>query len=166
MSAEKFWILYIILALPNIITLFFEFKDRIKNKRSVRVSFILMFVCFLGSLVGIFAFMSNWFWVEKPEFWFVNMMICCYIVLTIIIFNLHNTRITYCLDNDDIFFVARFRKKRFKIYEITRIYLSNEYLDIYVGEKRFRCDNIFLTGALEFEIFVKEYHKKIVKDKK
>ncbi len=166
MSTEKFWILYIILASPNIIIMFLEIKDRIKNKRSVRVSFVLILVCFLGSLVGIFAFMSNWFWVEKPEFWFVNMMICCYIGLTIIIFILHNTRIAYSLDSDDIFFVARFRKKRFKIYKITRIYLSNEYLDIYVGEKRFRCDNIFLTGAPEFETFVKDYHKKIVKDKK
>lgn len=162
MGTVTFWKLYIILALPGIITVIFDACDRVKNKHnaSVRVSGFLITVCFLGSLIGIFAFMSNWFWVEKPEFWFVNMMICCYVGLTIIIFNLHNTRITYCLDSDDILFVARFRRKRFKIYEITRIYLSDDYLDIYVGEKRYRCDNVYLTGAVEFEKTVKGYHKK------
>ncbi len=162
MSSKNFLLLYICIAFPNIITIILDVYDRVKNKQnvSVRISFLLMIVCFFGSLISVFAFMSNWFWIEKPEFWFVNMMICCYIGFTIIIFNLHNTRITYCLDSDDIFFVARFRKKRFKIYEITRIHLSDEYLDIYVGEKRFRCDNYFLIGSLEFEEFVKEYHKK------
>lgn len=39
------------------------------------------------------------------------------------------------------------------------------YLDVYVGDKRFRCDNYFLIGAQEFEMFVKEYHKNIAKNK-
>lgn len=164
MSSKNFCILYIVIALPNIITMFFDIYDRVKNKRSVRISFLLVLSCFLGSLVAVFAFMSNWFWIEQPEVWFVYMMICCYLGFTVIIFNLHNTRIIYSSDSDEIFFVARFRKKKFQIYEITRIYLSNEYLDVYVGDKRFRCDNYFLIGAQEFEMFVKEYHKNIAKN--
>lgn len=162
MSTKVFWLLYIALALPNIITLTLDLCDRTRNKHniSVRVSLFLITVCFLGTFIAIFAFMSNWFWIENPEFWFVNMMITCYAVLTVIIINLHNTGIIYSSDSEDIIFVARFRKKIFKIYEITRIYLSDDYLDIYVGEKRVRCDNYFLTGAPEFEKFVKEYHKK------
>ncbi len=165
MSTVTFWMLYIILALPDIITVILDVYDRVKNKHnvSVRVSAVLITVCFLGSLIAIFAFMSNWFWVEKPEFWFVNMMISCYVGLTVIIFNLHNTRVVYSSDSDDIFFVARFRRKMFKIYEITRIYLSDDYLDVYVGEKRNRCDNVYLTGAVEFERIVKEYHKNRLK---
>ena len=161
MNTKVFWLLYIALALPNIITLTLDIRDRVRNKHNVsaRVSLFLITVCFLGTFVAIFAFMSNWFWVENPEFWFVNMMITCYAMLTVIILNLHNTRVIYFSDSEEILFVARARRKKFKIYEITRIYLSDDYLDIYVGEKRYRCDNVFLTGGEELEKTVKEYHK-------
>ena len=54
-------------------------------------------------------------------------------------------------------------EKRWYIYTFD-VLLMAKYLDVYVGDKRFRCDNYFLIGAQEFEMFVKEYHKNIAKN--
>lgn len=162
MTGEKFAIIYAMLALPNIITMSLDTYDRVKNKnkQSVRVWLGLMIICFISTFIASFAFMSNWFWVGNPEMWFVNMMMTAYVLMTLIIINLHNSRVVYSTEDDEVFCVARFRRKKFKISEIARINLSDKYLDIYIGEMRLRCDNIFLVGAADFEKRVKEYHKK------
>lgn len=166
MSNKEFVLIYAILSLPNIITISLEIYDRVKNKNkySVRTWSGIIVICFLGTFVGIFAFMSNWFWVDKPEMWFVNMMIACYLVLTLVLIFMHNSRVVYSAEDDEVMWVARFRRKRFKISEITRINVSNEYLDVYTGEKRLRCDNLFLVGADDFKNCVKEYHSRLEKN--
>ncbi len=162
MTGEKFAIIYAMLAFPNIITMTLDIYDRVKNKNkpSVRVWLGLKIICFISTFIASFAFMSNWFWVKNPEMWFVNMMIVTYALMTVIIINLHNSRVVYSIEDDEAFCVARFRRKKFKISEITRINLSDKYLDIYIGDIRLRCDNIFLVGAADFENLVKECHKK------
>lgn len=162
MTGEKFAIIYAILALPNIITMTLDIYDRVKNKnkRSVRVWVGLMIICFLSTFISSFAFMSNWFWVENSEMWFVNMMMTAYVLMTLIIIYLHNSRVVYSIEDDEAFCVARFCRKSFKISEITRVNASDKYLDVYIGKIRLRCDNIFLVGAGDFEKAIKEYHKK------
>ncbi len=164
-SKELFYILYIVMTLPNIITMAIDIYDRVKNKQAVRVSIVLMVVCFLGTFVAIFGFLTNglaYVFRGDTELWFVCMMLVCYIGLTIALVLLHGERVVYSDDNDRILFVARCRKHKVSLSDINRINLSSEYLDIYIGKEILRCDNIFLVGDLEFERFVKEYHKKMI----
>lgn len=165
MRITIFVIMYLISILPSILIMGLDIYDRMKHskKQSVRVSIKLMLSCFLGSFVALFGALSNgleYIYGSDAKLWFVIMMIVCYIILLTLLLIMHRERIIYSTASNEVLFVARFQRKIIKINEITRIYLSDEYLDVYLGDNRFRCDNIFLTGALEFEKFVKEYHKK------
>lgn len=161
-SKELFFVLYIVMALPNIIIMTLDILDRVKNKQAVRVSIVLMVVCFLGTFVAIFGFLTNglaYVFRGDTELWFISMMLVCYIGLTIALILLHGERVVYSDESDRILFVARCKKHKVSLSDISRINLSSEYLDIYIGKERLRCDNIFFVGDFEFERFVKEYHK-------
>lgn len=162
-SKELFYFLYVVMALPNIIIMTIDIYDRVKNKQAVRVSLVLMWVCFFGTIVSIFGFLTNglsYVFIGGSELWFINMMLVCYIGLTTALVLLHGERVIYSNERDTIIFVARCKKHQVRLSDICRINLSNEYLDIYIGKERLRCDNIFLVGDSEFELFVKTYHKK------
>ena len=164
-SKELFFVLYIAMALPNIITMLLDVYDRFKNKQAVRVSVALMVVCFLGTFVAIFGFLTNglaYVFRGDTELWFISMMLVCYIGLTIALILLHGERVIYSDESDRILFVARCKKHQVILSDISRINLSSEYLDIYIGKERLRCDNIFLVGDFDFERFVKEYQKKMM----
>ncbi|MBR3948690.1 MAG: hypothetical protein IKJ70_04725 [Clostridia bacterium] len=164
-SKELFFVLYIAMALPNIITMLLDVYDRVKNKQAVRVSVALMVVCFLGTFVAIFGFLTNglaYVFRGDTELWFISMMLVCYIGLTIALILLHGERVVYSDESNRILFVARCKKHKVSLSDIDRINLSSEYLDIYIGKERLRCDNIFLVGDFEFERFVKEYQKKMM----
>lgn len=162
-SKELFFVLYIVMALPNIIIMTLDILDRVKNKQAVRVSVVLMVVCFLGTFVAIFGFLTNglaYVFRGDTELWFISMMLVCYIGLTIALILLNGERVVYSDESDRILFVARCKKHKVSLSDIDRINLSSEYLDIYIGKERLRCDNIFFVGDFEFERFVKEYQKK------
>ena len=165
MSKTETFFMYVILLLPNIAIMIVDTFDRVRHNQnfSVRVSFRIVLVCFFGNFVAVFGFISNlleYLYGTGSPLWFIIMMLICYIVLLISLIIMHRERIVYSLESNEILFVARFQRRIIDINKITRVNISDDYLDIYVGENRFRCDNIFLTGALEFEKFVKEYHKK------
>lgn len=141
-----------------------DISDRIKHKNdnSVRVWFGLDIICCLGSFVGIFGCVSNCVYLieEKrtDDIWFVVMMFVAYIVLSVILIEIHNERIIYPVNGDEVFISLNLHKEQIKIKEITRVYASDTYLDIYVGKRRIRYGNNFLVGDFEFESFVKHYN--------
>lgn len=159
MTAQQFFILYLSMLSPSFLIMIIDIVDRIRNKKnkSVRVSLGLMITCFLGTFVALFGFLTNileYFFGQGAQLWFITMMLVCYMGLIILII-LRRERIVYSTDSDEIYFVARFKKKRIKLSDINRINLSSEYLDIYIGKERLRLDNIFLIGAYEFESHIK-----------
>lgn len=152
---------YCIFILPSVLTVVCNLIDRLrhKNKKSVRNSFVLMVVCFLGSLVALFGALSNglsYFYEHDSELWFVVMMSVCYFVLVIALIIIHSERIIYSENNGKISAYKGFKRKNFNVSDITRIYLSDEYLDIYLGKERIRYGINFLKGEDEFEKFVKD----------
>lgn len=164
MSDNLLLITYVLLCIPPFVVVLIDTIDRIKYKNlsCVRVSYLLTIVCFGAALLGLFAAISNFDLqkiYDKSMNWndlgFIVIMMTCYVTMTIILIIMHNERIIYKLDNGQIFLSIKAYKKHINIREITRIYLSNEYLDIYVNNERIRYGNNFLVGASEFESFVK-----------
>lgn len=169
MSKIEVFLMYAIFLLPNIVIMIMDVSDRIKhkNKNSVRVKFQMVLICFLGNFVAVFGFISNlleYLFGNSAPLWFIIMMAICYIVLLLSLILMHMERIIYPLESKEILFVARFQRRIIDINTITRINISDEYLDVYIGTDRLRCDNIFLVGAENFEKFVKEYQRTAQRD--
>lgn len=93
------------------------------------------------------------------DIWFVVMMFVSYIVLSVTLIEIHNERIIYPVNGDEVFISIKLHKEQIKKKEITRVYASDTYLDIYVGKRRIRYGNNFLVGDFEFESFVKHYNE-------
>lgn len=163
MNWRVFGIIYIIFSIFPLFVTALDVLDRIKHKndKSVRVWFGLVVICLLGSLVGLLGCVSNGLdLIEEKctdDIWFVVMMFVAYIVLSVILIEIHNERIIYPVNGDEVFISIKLHKEQIKIKEITRVYVSDTYLDIYVGKRRIRYGNNFLVGAFEFESFVKHY---------
>ena len=69
-------------------------------------------------------------------------------------------RIVYS-ENEDYFSITLlFKEEIIKFKDVTRIHLSNQYLDIYIKEHRIRIGTNYLVGAEEFEKYVKNYNLK------
>ncbi len=161
------YITYIVLFFFPLSAVAVNVHDRIKHKndKSVRVHLGLVIVCFLGSLVGLFGGVSNCVYMLNPnmtdgkytldDIGVDIILFLSYAVMFVILIMLHRERIIYPINGNEIF-VSRIahRKEIIKIEEITRVYLSGEYLDIYVGDRRIRYGNNFLTGAAEFESLI------------
>ena len=73
---------------------------------------------------------------------------------------MYNETIIYNKDSGDIICTVNFRKTKSNISEITRYNFSDEFIDIYINEKRIRYRNKFLTGTSEFEQHIKEHWNK------
>ena len=160
---ENFWKWYLILIIPSIIVFLLDVCDRIKhkNKKYVGVWFPLVVICFLSTFVGLLGAVSNSLdGFNEEDLWFVPMMSVCYVGMIICVRVLRNKRIVYS-ENEDYFSITLlFREEKIKFKDVTRIYLSNQYLDIYIKERRIRIGSNFLVGAEEFERYVKDYRMK------
>ena len=150
-----------ILIIPSILVFASDVYDRIKhkNKKYVGVWFPLVLICFLSTFVGLFGAVSNGL-DEDGELWFVAMMSVCYVGMVICIRVLRNKRIVYSEEDDYFSIKLLFREEKIKFKDVTRIHLSDQYLDIYIKERRIRTGSNFLIGAEEFEKYVKNYNLK------
>ena len=159
---ENFWKWYLVLIIPSILVFLLDVHDRVKhkNKKYVGVWFPLVLICFLSTFVGLLGAVSNGL-DEEGELWFVAMMSVCYVGMIICIRALRNKRIVYSEDEDYFSITLLFREEKIKFKDVTRIYLSNQYLDIYIKERRIRIGSNFLVGAEEFERYVKDYMMKV-----
>lgn len=171
MSGYEFVKWYLIFISPSVILILISAFDRLKHRKlkSVRVYAGLTAICHIGSFVALFASLSNglaYFYSKDSELWFVITMSVCYIGLISVLIMIHDERIIYSIDSGDILAHKNFKSNRFNVSEITRIYLSDEYLDIYLGKKRIRYGNNFLKDAEDFESFVKEYMTTCANDRK
>lgn len=167
MNWNTFGIIFGVFSVFPLAVTVIDVYDRIKHKNDncVRVWFGLDIICFLGSLVGLFGSVSNGLdLIEEKRFddtWVIVIMLgACYIGLSAILIVIHNERIIYPLGGDEVFISIGLHKEQIKIKEISRVYASDTYLDIYVGYRRIRYGNNFLVGTFEFEAFVKDFHKK------
>ena len=158
---ENFGKWYLILIIPSILVFASDVYDRIKhkNKKYVGVWFPLVLICFLSTFVGLLGAVSNGL-DEEGELWFVAMMSVCYVGMIICIRVLRNKRIVYTEDEDYFSITLLFREEKINFKDVTRIHLSNQYLDIYIKERRIRIGSNFLIGAEEFEKYVKDYMMK------
>ena len=158
---ENFGKWYLILIIPSILVFLLDVRDRVKHKKKkyVGVWFPLVLICFLSTFVGLLGAVSNGL-DEEGELWFVTMMSVCYVGMIICIRALRNKRIVYSEDEDYFSITLLFREEKIEFKDVTRIYLSNQYLDIYIKERRIRIGSNFLVGAEEFERYVKDYMMK------
>ncbi|MGN0468981.1 MAG: hypothetical protein ACI4GY_09680 [Acutalibacteraceae bacterium] len=174
MNWERFFLIYTILSIPPMFIIFLDIIDRIRHRHlgSVRVSFVLMLVCFFASLVALFASTTNalelfasttnaldLIYDDGDGFEFVVLMSLGYIVMTLLLIMMHNEKIIYMYEDNRIFLSLKLYKKYININDITRFNLSADYLDIYVNNKRIRYGNNFLVGTYEFDAFLKQYFK-------
>ena len=160
---ENFGKWYLILIIPSILVFASDVYDRIKhkNKKYVGVWFPLVRICFLSTFVGLFGAVSNRLdGFNEEDLWFVPMMSVCYVGMIICIRVLRNKRIVYTEDEDYFSITLLFREEKIQFKNVTRIHLSNQYLDIYIKERRIRIGTNFLVGAEEFERYVKGYMMK------
>ena len=158
---ENFWKWYLILIIPSILVFLLDVRDRVKHKKKKYVGawFPLVLICFLSTFVGLLGAVSNGL-DEDGELWFVAMMSVCYVGMVIIVYMLRYKRIVYS-ENEDYFSITLlFKEEKIKFKDVTRIHLSNQYLDIYIKERRIRRGSNFLVGAEEFERYVKDYMMK------
>lgn len=143
------------LALINII-------DRIKFKKysSVRVSGILYSICILSLFVSLFGGLTHLLDVDlniSDNYWFIAMMFLCYFSMIIFCLIIYNEKIIYDKNSGDIVCSINFRKTKINVSEITRFNFSDEFIDIYIKDKRIRYRINFLTGKYEFEQYLKAY---------
>ena len=158
---ENFWKWYLILIIPSIFVFLLDIRDRAKHKKKKYVGawFPLVLICFLSTFVGLLGAVSNGL-DEDGELWFVAMMSVCYVGMVIIVYILRYKRIVYS-ENEDYFSITLlFKEEKIKFKDVTRIHLSNQYLDIYIKERRIRIGTNYLVGAEEFEKYVKNYNLK------
>ena len=158
---ENFWKWYLILIIPSIFVFLLDVRDRVihKKKKYVGAWFPLVLICFLSTFVGLLGAVSNGL-DEDGELWFVAMMSVCYVGMVMIVYILRYKRIVYS-ENEDYFSITLlFKEEKIKFKDVTRIHLSNQYLDIYIKERRIRIGTNYLVGAEEFEKYVKDYMMK------
>ena len=158
---ENFWKWYLILIIPSILVFLLDVRDRVKHKKKKYVGawFPLVLICFLSTFVGLLGAVSNGL-DEEGELWFVAMMSVCYVGMIIIVYMLRYKRIVYS-ENEDYFSITLlFKEEKIKFKDVTRIHLSNQYLDIYIKERRIRIGTNYLVGAEVFERYVKDYMMK------
>ena len=157
---ENFWKWYLILIIPSILVFLLDVRDRVKHKKKKYVGawFPLVVICFLSTFVGLLGAVSNSLdGFNKEDLWFVPMMSVCYVGMIIIVYMLRYKRIVYS-ENEDYFSITLlFKEEKIKFKDVTRIHLSNQYLDIYIKERRIRIGTNYLVGAEEFERYVKDY---------
>lgn len=152
---------YLIFLLPVFINLLFEFIGYAKHHsmKKVFVSKILRIICYVGSFVALFAFLSNLIDYNVGNDWFLLMMFICYLGLNIILVILRYEKIVYNESNGNVICFVNFKHYKFQIQEVTRIYYSDEFLDIYLGDKRIRYRNDFLCKINDFISFTKQNSK-------
>jgi hypothetical protein len=158
---ENFGKWYLILIIPSIFVFLLDVRDRVKHKKKKYVGawFPLVLICFLSTFVGLLGAVSNGL-DEEGELWFVAMMSVCYVGMVMIVYILRYKRIVYS-ENEDYFSITLlFKEEKIKFKDVTRIHLSNQYLDIYIKERRIRIGTNYLVGAEEFEKYVKDYMMK------
>ncbi len=159
MQYKIFIIIGAIMTVPLCLLLINELIISIKHKKykSVRVSKILFAVCFVGAFVSVFAFASNLYAyvTDGDVLWFVIMMGIVYLGMNVCLFLMHREKIFYSEAEDNIILIKGFKKIKAYKKQITRFYLSDEYIDFYIGDERIRYGNNFLTGTLELNDFVK-----------
>lgn len=126
-------------------------RIRTKNKcGAVRNSLILTIIVFISTFIGEFAFLANFYTLS-----FNVLFGCTYVVSVVSLYILCHEKIIYNLKTKEITAYTKLRKTKFHVSSITRINSSNEFLDIYIGEKRIRYGNLFITGEIEFVQYVK-----------
>lgn len=160
----EFGMLYIMGLVPIFALVVLEVKDMIlyRTKNFVQVSKTLKTICFLGSFIALFGAVTNgldYYYYPDGDLWFVVLMLTCYFALIIVLSVMYNEKIIYSQDCEQIILFKHFRKRHVFINDISRIYSGTEYLDIYLGKNRIRYANNFLSGANEFEHFIKKSHK-------
>ena len=159
---ENFWKWYLILIIPSILVFLLDVRDRVKHKKKKYVGawFPLVVICFLSTFVGLLGAVSNGL-DEEGELWFVAMMSVCYVGMIIIVHISRYKRIVYSEGEDYFSIMLLFKEEKIKFKDVTRIHLSNQYLDIYIKERRIRIGTNYLVGAEEFERYVKDYLLKV-----
>jgi hypothetical protein len=161
MNWSLFFNYYLIFLLPVFINLLLDFIGYIKHhsKKKVYVSKILRTICYIGAFFALFTFLSNLIDYVIGNDWFLLMMFICYLTLNIIFVILRDEKIVYNETNGDVICFVNFKHYKFQIQEVTRIYYSDEFLDIYLGDKRIRYRNDFLCKIDDFIAFVKQNSK-------
>ena len=155
---------YIVGCIPIIFLASINIIDRIKFRDccSVRISGILNSICILSLFVSLLGWLANYIdGFDSDDSWFVPMMFICYILMIVFCLIMYYERIIYNKSSGDIVCSINFKKTKFNVSEITRYNFSDEFIDIYIKEKRIRYRINFLRGTSEFEQYIKEYRNKI-----
>lgn len=150
---------YIVGCIPIIFLISINIIDRIRFRYcdSVRISGKFNSICILSLFVSLLGWLSNYLdGFDSDDSWFVPMMFICYIIMIVICFIIYFERIIYNKSSGDVFCSLNFKKIKFNVSEITRYNFSDEFIDIYIKERRIRYRNNFLTGTSEFEQYIKE----------
>ena len=108
---------------------------------------------------ALFGFLSNLIDYVTGNDWFLLMMLTCYVVLNVILIILRNEKILYNQSTGVIICKVNFKRYKFQVQGVTRIYCSNEFLDLYLGNKRIRYRNNFLCRVDEFLEYVQQNSK-------
>ena len=154
---------YIVGCIPIIFLASINIIDRIKFRDccSVRISGILNSICILSLFVSLLGWLANYIdGFDSDDSWFVPMMFTCYILMIVFCLIMYYERIIYNKSSGDIVCSINFKKTKFNVSEITRYNFSDEFIDIYIKEKRIRYRINFLRGTSEFEQYIKEYRNK------
>ena len=154
---------YIVGCIPIIFLASINIIDRIKFRDccSVRISGILNSICILSLFVSLLGWLANYIdGFDSDDSWFVPMMFTCYILMIVFCLIMYYERIIYNKSSGDIVCSINFKKTKFNVSEITRYNFSDEFIDIYIKEKRIRYRNNFLRGTSDFEQYIKEYRNK------
>ncbi len=154
--------IYTICSVPLIAIIILEIRDKIlyRQYNSVHCVVGLKIICCLAALVSLLGGVSNgldYIYFKDSELWFVVLMIICYICLIVVLIVMYNEKIYYKADKSVDVEIFKINKKYVKTDNISRIYLSDEFLDVYVGDERIRISNNFLKGAENFEKYVIQF---------
>ncbi len=157
---EIFIIIGFIMVIPVIITVFSELivNKKYKQYQAVKVSRGLFSVCIIGEFVSIFAFASNLYaYVTFGDdlLWFLIMMGIVYLGMNMCLFVMHREKVFYSGETNEIVLMKNFKKFTLNRKNITRFYLSDDYVDFYIGDNRIRYGNNFLIGTLELNDYFK-----------
>ena len=149
---------YLIFLIPIFINVLFTFIQFIKyhSYNKVFVSKTLQVICYSATFFALFGFLSNLIDYVTGNDWFLLMMLTCYVVLNVILIILRNEKILYNQSTGVIICKFNFKRYKFQVQGVTRIYCSNEFLDLYLGNKRIRYRNNFLCRVDEFLEYVQQ----------
>ena len=158
---NQFAQIYTIGTIPIFVLITLEIKDKIVYRKFniVKCFDSLKVVCIIAALVALFGGVSNgldYICFKDSELWFVLMMIVCYVSLMVILYVMYNEKIFYTTDKNQFIEFFKFKKIQIKVDDISRIYLSDDFLDVYYENTRIRIGNNFLKGAEDFEKYIIE----------